>query len=134
MYNLASLSWWWLKYSRNVDKYKNVIDFWSYTDLFCILLKYSVVLKSIGVFRVATKSFRSQSLWYWLVPLPIQMVCGYHIGKQTAEIILWKKENAFLENLLAYHIVHSSYSLLFEDEITYVQQGNPCQNWEKTCR
>jgi hypothetical protein len=26
MYNLASLSWWWLKYSRNVDKYKNVIE------------------------------------------------------------------------------------------------------------
>ena len=27
----VQLSWWWLKYNRNVDKYKNVIDLWSYT-------------------------------------------------------------------------------------------------------
>ena len=34
--------------------------------------------------------------------------------------ILKENVNAFLENLLAYHIVHSSYSFLVEDEIIYV--------------
>jgi hypothetical protein len=37
-----SLSWWWLKYSRNVDKYKNVIDLWIYISSLYILRPASI--------------------------------------------------------------------------------------------
>ena len=58
--------------------------------------------------------------WYhWSVLITLgskELKLSRSLGK------FWKKENvdALLEKLLAYHIVHSFYSHLFEDKITYV--------------